>query len=101
MTDQISFLPMLDDAEHPTWLLSGKPGMQNENGVYTENVMKFREGKLSGVNIEVELCAEGSSRTKREHTDAGTRFVAPATIATEPTARSSSRSASTTCSSTA
>ena len=20
MTDQISFLPMLDDAEHPTWL---------------------------------------------------------------------------------
>ena len=31
MTDQISFLPMLDDAEHPTWLLSGKPGMQNEN----------------------------------------------------------------------
>ena len=57
MTYQISFLPMLDDAEHPTWLLSGKPGMQNENGVYTENVMEFREGKLTGVNIEVELCA--------------------------------------------
>ena len=45
MTDQISFLPMLDDAEHPTWLLSGKPGMQNKNGVYVENVMEFREGK--------------------------------------------------------
>ena len=60
MTDQISFLPMLDDAEHPTWLLSGKPGMQNENGVYVENVMKFREGKLSGVNVEVNLCSEGN-----------------------------------------
>ena len=45
MTDQISFLPMLDDAEHPTWLLSGKPGMQNDCGVYVENVMEFREGK--------------------------------------------------------
>ena len=60
MTDQISFLPMLDDAEHPTWLLSGKPGMQNENGVYTENVLEFREGKLTGINIEVQLCAEGN-----------------------------------------
>lgn len=57
MSDQISFLPMLDDAEHPTWLLSGKPGMQNENGVYVENVMEFRDGKLTGVNIEVKLCA--------------------------------------------
>ena len=46
MTDQISFLPMLDDAEHHTWLLSGKPGMQNENGVYVENVMEFRERRL-------------------------------------------------------
>ena len=60
MTDQISFLPMLDDADHPTWLLSGKPGMQNENGVYVENVFRFREGKLTGVNVEVELCAEGN-----------------------------------------
>ena len=57
MTDQISFLPMLDDAEHPTWLLSGKPGKQNDCGVYTENAMEFREGKLTGVNIEVKLCA--------------------------------------------
>lgn len=57
MNDQISFLPMLDDAEHPTWLLSGKPGIKNDCGVYTENVLEFREGKLSGVNIEVELCA--------------------------------------------
>ena len=60
MTDQISFLPMLDDADHPTWLLSGKPGMQNENGVYVENVFRFREGELTGVNVEVELCAEGN-----------------------------------------
>lgn len=50
---------MLDDAEHPTWLLSGKPGMQNDFGVYTENVMEFREGKLTGVHINVKLCAEG------------------------------------------
>ena len=60
MTDQISFLPMLDDAEHPTWLLAGKPGIQNDCGVYTENVLKFREGKLTCVNVEVELCAEGN-----------------------------------------
>ncbi len=60
MTDQISFLPMLDDVEHPTWLLSGKPGIKNDCGVYTENVLEFREGKLSGVNVEVNLCAEGN-----------------------------------------
>lgn len=59
MTDQLSLLQMLDDAEHPTWLLKGKQGIQNENGVYVENVFRFREGKLSGVNVEVSLCAEG------------------------------------------
>ena len=59
MTDQLSLLPMLDDAEHPTWLLNGKPGIQNDSGVYVENVFRFREGNLSGVNVEVELCAEG------------------------------------------
>ena len=60
MNDQISFLPMLDDAEHPTWLLSGRPGIKNDCGVYTENVLEFREGKLTGVNVEVNLCAEGN-----------------------------------------
>lgn len=60
MTDQISFLPMLDDAEHPTWLLSGRPGIKNDCGVYTENVLEFREGKLTGVNVEINLCAEGN-----------------------------------------
>ena len=59
MTDQLSFLPMLDDAEHPTWLLNAKHGVQNDSGVYVENVFRFREGKLSGVNIGVDLCAEG------------------------------------------
>lgn len=59
MTDQLSLLPMLDDAEHPTWLLNGKPGIQNDSGVYVENVFRFREGKLTGVNVEVNLCAEG------------------------------------------
>ena len=60
MNDQISFLPLLDDAEHPTWLLSGRPGIKNDCGVYTENVLEFREGKLTGVNVEVNLCAEGN-----------------------------------------
>jgi hypothetical protein len=60
MNDQISFLTMLDDAEHPTWLLSGRPGIKNGCGVYTENVLEFREGKLTGVNVYVRLCAEGN-----------------------------------------
>ena len=56
MTDQISFLPMLDDVEHPTWLLSGKPGMQNENGVLTQNVRKFeRRRGCTWVEIKVAL----------------------------------------------
>lgn len=59
MTDQLSLFPMLDDAEHPTWLLNGKPAIQNDCGVYVENVLRFREGKLSGVNIGVNLCADG------------------------------------------
>ena len=60
MTDQISFLTMLDDAEHPTWLLSGKPGMRNACGVYTENVMEFREGLIPHNYVCVKLCAEGN-----------------------------------------
>lgn len=59
MTDQLSLLPLLDDSAHPTWLLSGKPGIQNENGVYVDNVFRFREGKLTGVYVDVDLCAEG------------------------------------------
>lgn len=51
MTEQLSFLPMLDDAEHPAWLLNGKQGVQNDNGVYVENVFRFSEGKLSGVHV--------------------------------------------------
>ena len=39
MTDQLSLLPMLDDAEHPTWLLNGKPG----RGPQTDNVFEARE----------------------------------------------------------
>ena len=59
MTDQLSLLPMLDDAEHPTWLLNGKHGIQNDSGGYVENVFRFRKGKLSGVYVDVDLCAEG------------------------------------------
>lgn len=51
---------MLDDAEHPTWLLSGKPGIQNDCGVYTENVLEFREGLLPHNYVCVKLCAEGN-----------------------------------------
>lgn len=57
MNDQISFLPLLDDAEHHTWLLSGRPGIKNDCDVYTGNVMEFSDGKLAGVNIRIELCA--------------------------------------------
>lgn len=53
MTDQISFLPMLDDAEHPTWLLSGKPGMQNDCGVYTgdevDAVLAEKDKEIEGL----------------------------------------------------
>ena len=47
----------MDDAEHPTWLLSGMPGIKNYCDVYTGNVLEFSEGKLTGVNIEIKLCA--------------------------------------------
>lgn len=57
--EQLSFLPTLDDAEHASWLLNGKQGVQNDCGVYVENVFRFREGKLSGVYVDVNLCAEG------------------------------------------
>jgi hypothetical protein len=59
MSDQISFLPMLDAAEHPTWLLSGKTGIKNDCGVYTENVLEFREGLIPHNWVCVSLCAEG------------------------------------------
>lgn len=58
--EQLSFLQTLDDAEHASWLLNGKQGVQNDCGVYVENVFRFREGKLSGVYVEVKLCAEGN-----------------------------------------
>ena len=48
---------MLDDAERPTWLLSGKPGIQNACGVFTENVLEFREGLLPHNYVCVKLCA--------------------------------------------
>ena len=60
MNDQISFLPLLDDAEHPTWLLSGKPGTKNDCGVYTGNVLEFRDGLLTHNYVCVKLCAEGN-----------------------------------------
>lgn len=58
--EQLSFLTTLDDAEHASWLLNGKQVVQNDCGVYVENVFRFREGNLSGVYVEVNLCAEGN-----------------------------------------
>ena len=43
MTEQLSCLPTLDDAEHASWLLNGMQGVKNDCGVY----------------VEVNLCAEG------------------------------------------
>ena len=57
--EQLSFLQTLDEAEHASWLLNGKQGVQNDCGVYVENVFQFREGKLSCVYVDVNLCAEG------------------------------------------
>lgn len=58
MADQISFLPILDEMEHPNWLLSGKLGERNEFGVFTKNVFEFREGGQSRY-VRVSLCADG------------------------------------------
>ena len=59
MNEQISFLPMLDDAEHPDWLLNGKQGFPNRCGVYTENVLEFREGLIPQTYVGIKLCAVG------------------------------------------
>lgn len=56
--DAVQFDMFADDPNNRPMLLSAiGEGVKNENGVYTKNVMEFREGKLSGVNVCVELCA--------------------------------------------
>ena len=56
---QIDFLPLIIEAEHPQYLLNGKPAGTNACGVFTENVLEFSEGKLTGPYVEVKLCADG------------------------------------------
>ena len=49
-----------DDPQNRPRLLSAiGEGVQNDCGVYVENVFRFREGKLTGVYVDVDLCAEG------------------------------------------
>ena len=43
MTEQLSFLPMLDDAEHTAWLLDGKQGVKNDSGVSMLNKKNKRK----------------------------------------------------------
>lgn len=57
--ETISFLPLLDAMEHPEWLLKGLDGVQNDCGVYTENVQEFREGLIPHNYVCVKLCAKG------------------------------------------
>jgi hypothetical protein len=60
MTDavQIDLLPLITEAEHPQYLLNRKPAGTNACGVFTENVLEFRDGKLTGPYVEVKLCAD-------------------------------------------
>lgn len=55
--ETLSFLPLLDAMEHPEWLLKGLDGVQNDCGVYTGNVYRFLEGKLTKSYVEVKLTA--------------------------------------------
>ena len=49
-----------DDPQNRPWLLSAiGEGVQNDCGVYTENVLEFREGLLPHNYVCVKLCAEG------------------------------------------
>lgn len=54
-------MDMLDLLEgHGEWLLSNIPeGGKNDCGVFVDNVLKFREGKLTRDNIEIKLCRFG------------------------------------------
>ena len=62
MTDQLSLLPMLDDAEHPTWLLNGKPAIQNDCGVYVENLTNYPKEKKE----LLKLCKRACDRIAKE-----------------------------------
>jgi arginyl-tRNA synthetase len=42
---------MLDDAENPTWLLNGKPAIQNDSGVYVENVFRICDTCMMPIEV--------------------------------------------------
>ena len=48
-----------DPNNRPMLLSAIGEGVKNDCGVYVENVFRFREGKLTGVYVDVYLCAEG------------------------------------------
>ena len=48
-----------DTNNRPMLLSSVGEGIQNDCGVFTGNVLEFREGKLTHNNVLVQLCAEG------------------------------------------
>ena len=48
-----------DPNNRPMLLSAIGEGVKNDCGVYVENVMKFSEGKLTGTNVTIELCAVG------------------------------------------
>ena len=56
----ISLLPELDAATHPdVWLFPGMESLKNENGVYTENVKKYKAGTWSKWSVELTIAADG------------------------------------------
>lgn len=48
-----------DPNNRPMLLQHIGEGVQNDCGVFTENVLRFREGKLTGNYVCVDLCADG------------------------------------------
>lgn len=59
--DAVQLDMFADDPNNRPMLLSAiGNGVQNDCGVYTKNVLEFREGKLSGTNVFVQLCAVGN-----------------------------------------
>ena len=58
--DAVQLDMFADDPNNRPMLLSTiGEGVQNDCGVYVENVFRFRECKLTGVYVDVNLCADG------------------------------------------
>lgn len=48
-----------DPNNRPMLLQHLGEGVQNDFGVFTENVLRFSEGKITGNNVCVNLCSDG------------------------------------------